>query len=76
LVTDSAFAEMNLIVCRNVLIYFDRELQRKVIGLFYQSLIHGGLIAIGNKETLEYSGYRHLFDNVNYEQRIYFKKYV
>ncbi|HEX2921542.1 MAG TPA: protein-glutamate O-methyltransferase CheR [Bacteroidales bacterium] len=52
LVSDGVFGEMNLIVCRNVLIYFNRELQNRVLTLFTDSLIPGGVLCLGTKETL------------------------
>jgi chemotaxis protein methyltransferase CheR len=55
LVTDGVFGEMNMIICRNVLIYFNRDLQNKVLQLFYDSLIPGGILGIGSKETLMFS---------------------
>ncbi len=52
LVSDGVFNEFQLISCRNVLIYFDPELQRKVIELFYNSLANFGFLCLGTKETL------------------------
>ncbi len=52
LVRGAAFAKVNLILCRNVLIYFDQELQNKVLRLFYDSLVKDGYLGIGSKETL------------------------
>lgn len=52
LVCDGVFGEMHLIICRNVLIYFDQLLQERVIGLFKESLINGGFLCLGAKETL------------------------
>ncbi len=52
LVTDQVFGEMQLIICRNVLIYFRRELQARVLTLFYQSLDLGGFLGLGIKESL------------------------
>lgn len=52
LVTDGVFGEMNIIVCRNVLIYFNRELQNRVLKLFTDSLVPGGILCLGTKETL------------------------
>lgn len=52
LATDGIFGEMHLILCRNVLIYFDRSLQNRVLGLFDESLVHGGVMALGSKESL------------------------
>ncbi len=55
LVSDNSFNEFQLILCRNVLIYFDRPLQTKVFELFDNSLEKGGFLALGTKETLEFS---------------------
>lgn len=52
LVTDAAFGEMHLVVCRNVLIYFDNYLQNRVLGLFRESLAPGGFLLLGTKESL------------------------
>jgi len=52
LVSDGVFGEMQLILCRNVLIYFDRQLQGKVLGLFRDSLARGGFLCLGIKESL------------------------
>ena len=52
LVTDQVFGEMQLVICRNVLIYFRRELQARVLTLFYQSLDLGGFMGLGIKESL------------------------
>lgn len=73
LVTDGVFGEMNLICCRNVLIYFDRTLQERVFRLFTQSLRHGGFLCLGNKESLNFSGIKPLFETADARQRI-FKK--
>lgn len=71
LVTDSAFGEMHLISCRNVLIYFDRELQDRVVGLFGESLVRGGFLGIGSKESLRFSEHADLFAEFVREERIY-----
>jgi chemotaxis protein methyltransferase CheR len=55
LVTDGVFGEMNIIICRNVLIYFNRDLQNKVFKLFFESLINGGILCLGTKETMMFS---------------------
>jgi len=55
LAADQSFGEMNLVVCRNVLIYFDRKLQHRVLRLFHQSLCHRGFLGIGPKETVGFS---------------------
>jgi chemotaxis protein methyltransferase CheR len=75
LVTDSVFAEVNLVVCRNVLIYFDRELQDKVIRLFVDSLPGGGILCLGSKENLQFSDHYDQFNPLVAKERIYIKKY-
>jgi chemotaxis protein methyltransferase CheR len=74
LVTDSVFAEVNLVICRNVLIYFDRELQDRVIGLFVDSLPGGGILCLGSKENLQFSGHYDQFNPLIAKERIYIKK--
>jgi chemotaxis protein methyltransferase CheR len=73
LVTDRSFAEFNVILCRNVLIYFDRELQARVHGLFYESLVHLGILALGSKESLRLSGYESSYEELSGPHRIYRK---
>jgi len=75
LVTDSVFAEMNMVVCRNVLIYFNRQLQDKVISLFLESLAGGGFLCLGSKENLQFSPHFTAFEPVVDHERIYIKKY-
>jgi len=75
LVTDSVFAEVNLILCRNVLIYFDRDLQNSVQNLFYSSLIKGGVLCLGSKEGLRFAEVYNKYISVDAKQRIYKKKY-
>ena len=74
LVTDGVFGEMNLICCRNVLIYFDRDLQNRVFELFSESLRHDGFLCLGTKETLNFSSVRPLFEVVDSQQKIYKKR--
>lgn len=71
LVTDAAFGEMHLISCRNVLIYFDRELQDRSLGLFGESLVRGGFLGLGSRETLRFSHHGDGFDDFDAEQKIY-----
>lgn len=73
LVTDGVFGEMNMICCRNVLIYFDRKLQDRVLRIFADSLRHGGFLCLGNKETLNFTAVHRLFEPVDARQRIYRK---
>jgi chemotaxis protein methyltransferase CheR len=73
LVTDGVFGEMNFICCRNVLIYFDKTLQDQVLSKFAESLRHGGFLCLGNKESLNFSAVKTLFEPVDKKQRIYRK---
>jgi len=75
LVTDSVFAEVNLILCRNVLIYFDRTLQNKVQSLFHKSLMKGGILCLGSKESLRFTEYHEKYSILDEKQRIFKKKY-
>lgn len=75
LVTDSDFAETHVIICRNVLIYFNKDLQNRVYSLFDSSLVNGGMLCLGSKESLRFSDYEQQFDPINKKQRIYKKRY-
>ncbi|MDD3636476.1 MAG: protein-glutamate O-methyltransferase CheR [Bacteroidales bacterium] len=74
LVTDSVFAETHLIICRNVLIYFDRSLQNKVLNLFNDSLIMGGFLGLGSKENIMFSTVQDHFLILNPNEKIFQKK--
>ena len=74
LATDSVFAEVQLISCRNVLIYFNRELQDRALGLFHDALCRKGFLGIGAKESLRFSAHADSFDDVAKEDRIYQKR--
>lgn len=74
LATDSEFGEMQMIVCRNVLIYFDRELQERVFRLFNESLCKGGLLCLGSKETIKFSSIATKYKTLSAEYRIYQKE--
>ncbi|HAH25042.1 MAG TPA: chemotaxis protein CheR [Prolixibacteraceae bacterium] len=74
LVTDSVFADVNLILCRNVLIYFEKSLQEKVLGLFYDSLVPSGILCLGTKESLKFSDYGKLFEGIDDKQKIFKKR--
>lgn len=71
LVTDAVFGEMQLISCRNVLIYFDRELQDRAIGLFRASLVRGGFLGLGSKESLRFSPHADEFAQLSLQDKIY-----
>jgi chemotaxis protein methyltransferase CheR len=73
LIKDQCFAQMHLIICRNVLIYFDRALQDSVLGLFQQSLLHRGYLLLGDKESLEFSNQNDNFTTIAKVHRIYQK---
>ncbi|HIJ57591.1 MAG TPA: protein-glutamate O-methyltransferase CheR [Deltaproteobacteria bacterium] len=74
LVTDGVFGEMDLIICRNVLIYFNDELQNHVFGLFRDSLCPGGFLCLGSKESLMFTQCSDDFEIVAEREKIYRKK--
>jgi chemotaxis protein methyltransferase CheR len=74
LATDSVFAEVQLVSCRNVLIYFNRELQNRALGLFRDSLCRQGFLGIGSKESLRFSAHADEFDAFVAKERIYQKR--
>ncbi len=74
LATDSVFAEMQLVSCRNVLIYFDKALQDRALGLFDESLCRKGFLGIGSKESLRFSSHVGAFDELVPRERIYQKR--
>jgi chemotaxis protein methyltransferase CheR len=71
LATDSVFAEVHLVSCRNVLIYFDRDLQDRAIGLFRDSLCRKGYLGIGSRESLRLSRFARDFTEVSRPERMY-----
>jgi chemotaxis protein methyltransferase CheR len=73
LATDSVFAEMQLVSCRNVLIYFNRELQDRALELFHESLCRNGFLGIGAKESLRFSSHDSKFRPFVRQERIYQK---
>ena len=75
LVADGVFGEMNLILCRNVLIYFNRELQNRVFKLFSDSLARGGVLCLGTKETPTFSTSSEKFECIDDKAKIYRRKY-
>lgn len=74
LAVDKSFNEFQLIICRNVLIYFNQELQNKVINLFYESLCPFGFLGLGNKESLLFSNKRKHFEEIDHKEKIFIKK--
>lgn len=73
LATDSVFAEVHLVSCRNVLIYFNRELQDRAIGLFRGALVRRGFLGIGSKESLHFTAHANAFAAISVEDRVYQK---
>ena len=71
LVTDGVFAEMHLILCRNVLIYFNRDLQDRVLTLLRDSLCRGGLLCLGPRETVRFSCVADDFELLSEKNKIY-----
>ncbi|MCI5141904.1 MAG: protein-glutamate O-methyltransferase CheR [Candidatus Electrothrix sp. ATG1] len=74
LVTDNVFGEMHLILCRNVLIYFNKMLQKRALNIFRDSLVFGGFFCLGSKESLRFSGLEEELKVINERTRIYQKK--
>lgn len=73
LATDKSFNEFHLVICRNVLIYFNQQLQDKVIKLFYDSLCSFGFLGLGNKESLLFAENRKDFTELDKKERIFMK---
>jgi len=73
LATDGEFNEFNLIVCRNVMIYFNEALKRRAHDLFYQSLINLGFLALGREESIAYSRQQSCYEAVDRREKIYRK---
>jgi len=73
LVSDRSFNEFHVIVCRNVMIYFDKRLQDHVHGLFYESLVNFGILALGHKETIRFSPYTQRYEELDPAEKLYRK---
>jgi chemotaxis protein methyltransferase CheR len=73
LVTDRSFSEFNVILCRNVLIYFDKTLQSKVHSLFYDSLAMFGVLVLGSKETLRFMSHEECYQQMAPPEKIFRK---
>ena len=74
LATDSVFSETQLVLCRNVLIYFNKQLQDRALGLFHESLSHRGILGLGSKESIDFSAHANHFDPLDRSERIFRKK--
>ena len=73
LVTDRSFSEFNVVLCRNVLIYFDKTLQSKVHNLFYDSLAMFGVLVLGSKETLRFMSHEECYQQIAPPEKIFRK---
>lgn len=73
LVTDRSFNEFHVIVCRNVLIYFNKTLQKKVHELFHESLCMFGVLGLGDKETISYMEVNDLYKEISSKHKLYQK---
>ncbi len=74
LATDEVFLEAHLVSCRNVLIYFERPLQDRAVGLFERALVRRGFLGLGSKENLRFSASHEAFDEFRPLERIYQKR--
>ncbi len=73
LATDGSFNEFQVIMCRNVMIYFNKELQARVHNLFYDSLSMFGVFGLGNKESLKFTPRAAFYQNINRNDKLYRK---
>jgi len=70
---DKSFNEFQLVICRNVLIYFNQKLQNRVINLFYESLCMFGFLGLGSKESLLFSDKKKCFEEMDRKEKIFMK---
>ena len=73
LVTDASFNEFNLILCRNVMIYFNQQLQERVHKLLYDSLILFGILCLGTKESIRFTPYEECYEAMDDRQKVFRK---
>jgi chemotaxis protein methyltransferase CheR len=73
LVSDRSFNEFNVVVCRNVMIYFDRTLQNRVHELFYESLASFGVLGLGHKESISFSPHEKSYEELDAREKLYRK---
>lgn len=73
LVSDSGFNEFQIVLCRNVMIYFNRKLQTRVHQLLYESLMPGGILGLGHGESLQFTPFEHRYQVIDLEERLYRK---
>jgi chemotaxis protein methyltransferase CheR len=75
LVSDAPFNEFNVIVCRNVMIYFGKTLQDRVHELFYESLDPFGILALGHKESIKFTKHEQAYEALDASEKLYRKMY-
>jgi chemotaxis protein methyltransferase CheR len=73
LVTDASFQEFHAIICRNVLIYFNKSLQDRVHELLYKSLVPSGFLGLGKEESIRFSPYADRYEEVAGDENLYRK---
>ena len=73
LVSDRSFNEFNVIICRNVMIYFDRALQNRVHELFFESLVTFGVLGLGHKESIHFSPHEKGYEELDAREKLYRK---
>jgi chemotaxis protein methyltransferase CheR len=73
LATDSSFNEFNVIICRNVLIYFNQALQKRVHQLFYNSLCTYGILGLGKQESIRFTSYEQHYEEIVKGEKLYKK---
>jgi chemotaxis protein methyltransferase CheR len=73
LVSDGPFNEFNVIVCRNVMIYFGKSLQDRVHDLFHDSLDHFGVLALGHKESIRFTRHEQEYEEIDGPEKLYRK---
>jgi chemotaxis protein methyltransferase CheR len=71
LATDSSFNEFHVILCRNVMIYFNSQLQAHVHHLLHESLVMFGILGLGAKETLKFSPHEHAYEEIDRTSKLY-----
>ena len=71
LASDRSFNEFNVVLCRNVLIYFGRDLQRRVHRLFHDSLARFGVLGLGQKETLRFTDVEDRYEALDAREKLY-----
>jgi chemotaxis protein methyltransferase CheR len=71
LVTDQSFNEFQLILIRNVLIYFNDTLRQHVLQLLHNSLTRHGVLALGRRETLKYTSFEHMYEEIDGKEKLY-----